>query len=826
MEIELQQKTALVAANRFYSYAQLWGLADLMATSFPEAGQKVAICSENSAAWLLALYGGWRHENIIVPMDYLSTPEELAYMLDDCQPAMLCHSDKTATVVQKALELSKHRCTLFNLDQFSQPEDVLASTKLQRNNDDIALILYTSGTTGSPKGVVLSFGNLQSNIDAVCGRPIIALNGDRVMGVPIFSTDTRCLILLPLHHILPLLGTAVMPLYNGGSIYICPSLSGDAIRDIMCTYHITHMVGVPRLYAVICKGIKDIVMGHAATRAIYKLAKYVDSLAFSRLVFKAVQAKFGGCMQYCVCGGAALDPEIARDLRVFGFEILEGYGMTEASPMIAFTHPNGTRIGTAGQMVPGVEVCTIDGELCARGANIMQGYYQRPEETAAVLTDGWLHTGDLGTISEDGFVTITGRCKEILVLNNGKNINPAEIESKLELLGQGIKEAAVLLVHGQLHALLVPENTAVTDFNAPINQYNQTVSPAKKIMGYTVCNAEIPRTRMGKIQRYKLNELLESQQKETCTPADIQDPDTYSPTARAVINYLNNMTGITVNPSQHLELDLGLDSLDKITLLSFIEHTFGLTCQEQNINSLSTIAELIDYIEKNKTKIDTVEENWQEILNENIKLKLPKSGFIHNILTTAASLTAKFCFRFKLSGRENLPQKPVIIAANHQSYADGLFISLLMTRRTFKKTLFLAKQKHFDSKLGQFLARHCNIIVMDINTNIKESMQKMAQALKQGNNVVIFPEGTRSLDGHLANFKRSFAIVSSELHVPVVPAVIKGAEKALPKGRIIPKIFSNISVSFLPPMESNDKDYQQLTTSVQEEIAAELQKAA
>ncbi len=836
MEIKLKNKLALVSKEGTFTYRELFGLSDLLAQSFPAAGAKVAIFSENSAFWLMALYGAWRAKNLPVPIDYLATPEELAYMLNDCEPELICCSDKTREVAEKALQLTSHKCPLFNLSTFALPTEFpKAAAGLNRSDDELALLLYTSGTTGTPKGVPLTFRNIKSNIDAVCGRPIIAFNGEKVMGVPIYDEDTRCLILLPLHHILPLLGTGVMPLYNGGTLYICPSLSGDDIRYIMNTYHITHMVGVPRLYSVICQGIKNIVMAKAITRALYRLSRKVNSLKFSRIIFKAVQNKFGGALRYCVCGGAALEPEIARDLRAFGFELLEGFGMTEASPMLSFTRPGRTKIGTAGEIVPGVEVKTIAGELVARGANIMAGYYKRPEETAEIIQDGWLHTGDLGFVDEAGYVTITGRSKEIIVLPNGKNINPVEIEEKLESLTPFLAETAVLLHNGQLYAILVPEekvlassgvvNIEETICTQIIDPYNRTASPAKRLMGYTIAHIELPRTRMGKLRRFQLEELLNKLVVGADKP-EVNELENITPAGQTLINYLAKTTGIKVRLNHHLELNLGLDSLDKVTLLAFIEDTFGLKMSEQQLAEYAHVGELLAYIEKNMTQLSAHEEDWYTLLQKGENLPMPKSSLVHSLLKGLCALAARLCFRLKLSGQENLPPKPVIIAANHQSYADGLFLSMLLDRRTFKRTIIIAKEKHFNLKFMKFLARRCNIILMDINSNVKESMQKMAQALKKGYNVIIFPEGTRSSDGKLTNFKRSFAIVSSELEVPIVPAVIKGASKAMPKGRILPRLFSKISVSFLPPVAGGEKDYQELTKEVQEEIASALSKAA
>ena len=249
---------------------------------------------------------------------------------------------------------------------------------------DTAVLIYTSGTTGSPKGVMLSYENLKANIEAVSEH------------VPIFVHEQRLLAILPFHHAFPLQGTLLAPFYVGATVALLDRLTSADIVEALNAYKITLIIGVPRLYQLFHKGLMEKINASPAARALLGISRSVGSLAFGRWVFKRVQQGFGGQIRFFVSGGAKLDEDVGRDLSAMGFEILEGYGMTEAAPMITFTRPGDVEIGSSGRALFCTKVEIRSGEIVASGRNIMQGYWNRAEETAAVLRDGWLYTGDQG----------------------------------------------------------------------------------------------------------------------------------------------------------------------------------------------------------------------------------------------------------------------------------------------------------------------------------------------------------------------------------------------------------------------------------------------
>ena len=398
--------------------------------------QRIIIFSENREEWIYAFFGIWKQGFIAVPVDATSTVSDLAYIINDCRPSAIWVSENTAEMAKEAIAQVGHTMELMTLgdikNEGSTPAGGTDEMVFEGSKDEPCLIIYTSGTTGSPKGVMLSYDNLEANISGVADE------------VPIFSKERRTLVLLPVHHILPLMGCIIAPITRGGGVAICPTLSGPDIMNMLCKGQIAIMIGVPRLWQTLYYGIKKKIDASFITRALFNLCATVNNRSLSRFIFQSVHKKMGGHLDYCVSGGAALDTEIGNGLKTLGLEVLEGYGMTETAPIISFARPGDYIPGCSGKPLPSVEVKIVDGELCARGRNLMLGYYNRPEETADVIdSDGFLHTGDLASLDEEGRVTITGRKKEIIVLSNGKNVQPNEIEFQLEKYDTYVKEAAV-----------------------------------------------------------------------------------------------------------------------------------------------------------------------------------------------------------------------------------------------------------------------------------------------------------------------------------------------------------------------------------------------
>lgn len=809
-----RDKTAMAVGDKQVSYHQLlMKVTHFSQISPKEKGAKTLIISENRAGWVYALFSIWNNGGIAVPVDSASTASEFAYIINDCQPCAVWVSEGKLQIVNEAIALSDHKPKILMItDELEEPVEDMAVANITYEKSEIAVIIYTSGTTGSPKGVMLSFDNLEANIKAVSED------------VRIFRPDICVMILLPLHHILPLLGSLVAPLSVGGSVAMSPSMAAADIMATLQNNHVGMIIGVPRLYATLFKGIYDKINKSAIARAMYALAKAVGSRSFSRLLFKSVRDKMGGSIEYMVSGGAALEKSVGEGFKILGLDVLEGYGMTEAAPMIAFTRPDEICPGVSGKPMPCVQIDIRDGEICAKGRNIMMGYYNRPEETADVVRDGWLYTGDLGYLNKKGQLVITGRKKEIIVLSNGKNVNPVEIEHKLEHYAAYVKEAGVIPLKDQLHAIIVPADDAARVLSADelmekvkwevIEPYNRSVSAYKKVMNFSLYNGELPRTKLEKLQRYKLADLLKQTAEVKEQPA-IVEPD--SQVYRILRDFIADEKNCTVRPTDHIEMDLGLDSLDKVGLQVFIQSSFGMEISSDQMVSFANVAEMAQYVTEQKTRMEVEKVDWKRILKEKVSLQLPKSWFTGRLFVKMTKPFLHMYFGLKAKGLDQIPNGPVIIAPNHQSFLDGMFVMAFLKWNTIKNTYFYAKEQHIKRPFFKALANRHNVIVMDMS-NLKDSIQKLGVALKKQKNLIIFPEGTRTSNGDMGEFKKTFAILSKELNVPVVPVSITGAYDAMPKGRIIPRPFKKVVVEFLEPIYPLKDSYETLTNNVYSRI--------
>ena len=830
-------KIAIISSKDNISYQDLNNRIVFYSLYTPkQKNAKTIIISENRLGWVYAFFSIWYNHGIAVPVDASATIQDLAYILNDCHPEFIWTSKEKEQTVKDALKESGLDIPYLYIEDYEHASMEISENAASTDADDdfmvtrsndIALIIYTSGTTGSPKGVMLSYTNLNANLIGVCEQ------------VPIFNANRRTMVLLPVHHVLPLMGTIIAPILTGGGIIICPSMTGPDIMDCLCRGKVAIFVGVPRLWQTLYSGIKKKIDEKAVTRLLFNICRKVNSRALSRFVFQSVRNKMGGNIYCCVSGGAALDKEIGEGLRTLGLDVLEGYGMTETAPMISFTRPGDIIPGCAGLPLPSMECKIVNGELLAKGPNVMLGYYNRPEETAEVIDkDGFIHTGDLARMDERGRIYITGRSKEIIVLSNGKNVQPNEIEFKLEKYDDKVKEAAVVQDGDMLRAIIVPQEAwaiSLTDSEVEaalkkevIEPYNLSVANYKKLMSIFVYRNALPRTKLDKLQRYKLKAIIENAHKKSESNAkdsDYAKADNLEAEYKVISEYIEQEKKITIKPDDHIETDLAFDSLDKVGLQSFIESTFGMEVTQDKLISLGNVKEIAQYIHKQKTKMEVGETDWKAILSaDNKSLNLPKTSPFYTFYAKAFKGFFKLYNRLSVKGIENIPANgPFIIAPNHQSFLDGPLAVTGMNCKTIRDCYFYATEEHVKGTATKYLAQHNNIILME-RRNLKNSILKLSEVLKEGKNIVIFPEGSRTHTGKLSAFKKTFAILSKEINVPIVPVCIKGAFEANPRGKKTYKPHP-ISVEYLSPIEPATTDtYDSLTAKVKAAISSCLEK--
>ena len=501
------------------------GLAAGLINAGVGRGEHVALLSENRPEWVLTYLAISSAGAVIVPLDALMSQPEVANILSSSKARVLICSRKFYADMQPITrELNVQLYTLESQpDSTETPLPVATDISLHDPApSDLAVIIFTSGTTGFSKGVMLSHENLCSDVDSV------------LKAIRILPTDNFHL-LLPLNHTYSSTVNMLVPLGGGARATFSTSYKSRDILDDIRIAGVTLLVGVPQVYENIMLGINRAVSEAPAIRRLLFRVFYALSgaankvgLNLGRLLFSSLRTKAGmASLRFMISGGAALRPAVNRYFQRLGFTLLQGYGLTETSPILSVNREERTRIGSSGQAIPGVELridhpdpTTGIGEICARGPNVMLGYYQNPEATSAVLRDGWFHTGDAGYLDRDGFLFITGRIKSMIVTAAGKNVYPEEIESQLNA-SPYIIESLVLGVERQrgageeLYALIVPDKTVLelekenghdvnvmAEIQAVVEAYNKSVPTYRSIRQWQLREEEFVKTSSRKIKRF------------------------------------------------------------------------------------------------------------------------------------------------------------------------------------------------------------------------------------------------------------------------------------------------------------------------------------
>ncbi len=761
-------------------------------------GDKVVIFSENRPEYHYSFFSTWKNKGVAVCVDSSSTSDDLAYIISDCSPKILITSSECLDTAKEAAAKSDPGIKILlmeDLDKELRTSEKKPEDFMEPDDEQLAVILYTSGTTGNPKGVMLTYKNIRVNLREIEGMGIAEMGKDTLLAI------------LPFHHILPLVFTVILPLNYRITAIILKEVSSDSIKDALSKHSISIIIGVPRLYELLHKGVMGKIKSNKIAKILFQLASHVNNQSFRKKLFKKVHQAFGGNIKYLVSGGAKLDEQIAKDFTILGFSVLEGYGMTECAPIISVTRPDKIKPGSPGQILDCMEVkIEDDGEILVKGPNVMLGYYNKPEETKeAIDSEGWLHTGDIGSLDKDKFLFITGRKKELIILANGKNIAPTEIEFKIRELSKDIiQEIVVLENKNQLTAVIYPNfktlmekgisNIAETVKWEVIDPYNLQVPNYKKIHNIKIVSEELPKTKLGKFKRFKVKELL---QEKAAVQKEVKEPDYREYTI--IKKYLEEEKGIKILPNSHLELDLGLDSLDLIELGSFLKSTFSLEIKEDILIENSTVEKLAQYLKINASEISDGKTDWGKILNEDIDIEFPRSWKVLRAVKIILWPVFALYFRLNKNGMKNLPNSPTIIVGNHQSFIDGFMVVNSLPNKVLKNTYFLATVKYFNTPFMKTMADNSNVLVIDINKDLSMTLKGVAKVLKNGKNIVIFPEGARTRSGEVEEFKKAFAIIAKELNVPVVTFGIDGPYEAMPAGQSFPKP-KKLRIKFFKPI--------------------------
>ncbi|MBI4530015.1 MAG: AMP-binding protein [Candidatus Latescibacteria bacterium] len=785
-------------------------------------GDRVFLYSENRPEWGVAYCAAAAMGVTVIPIDQQIRAQEIWSLAELTEARAILASDvcfnKLSRKSLRANSLSPSPVHILNIDNFGLPfghpamheppprEGDFSPPKI--SPDATASIIFTS-TVVNPRGVMLSHRNFMSDLLALA-EVQRAYDTDQFLSV------------LPLHHTLEFTGGFLMPIFGGATITYVETLKSRVIIDLMRETGTTCLLTVPRIFTILFDRLQRLTRAEGENTVVKKL----------RLL---------------VSGGAALPPEVYDDYQSLGLTIYEGYGLTETAPILTVNPIGKSKKGSVGKALPGIKL-KIDrpnkkgeGEIVVGGPNVMSGYYKNKAATDTVLRDGWLYTGDLGSLDEEGYLFITGRCKNLIVTGAGKNVYPEEVEFLYRDL-PWVKELCVLgmksprTLSEEVHAVAVlntngHDSKALRDrvFEAAY-EISQGLPAYQRIHRMHLWEEPLPRLVDGRIDHQEVQARLKADRLEAVKVAtDGPVDDTFAPWERethALISHLTGLTEIEVAAYRESPLETLIDSLMGVELAAALEQRFGLSIPDDVMLRYRTLQDVMDAVEthrdeeENAAQEDTYSSTrqptdtvsyWSKIFSTDGHQETsttPEAGLGQEVaqacLWAFGGVIYRIYFDLRTFGHEHLPQdRSFLIAANHCSHLDSPAI-LLSTRKSVDRLYILgAKDYFFNTALKSWFFRtFLNATPFDRHGNFSEGLIACRSLLGKRRPLLIFPEGTRSITGQIQKFKIGLGVLALELNVPVVPAYIDGTYASFPKGKSFPKK-GHISVTFGPLVETD-----------------------
>jgi long-chain acyl-CoA synthetase len=885
LEIQRQETVERVTFAELTRMSE--SVANWLSTHVPGEA-RVAILAANHPRWVAAYLGIIAAGKTAVPLDTAFHADQVKKLLIDSGASLLFCDVKHLPVATEAVnginvgvvmtsasaERTPHKD---NEPNFAADLDsIFAAGPAEFHpvvpaDSDLAALLYTSGTTADPKGVMLAHSNLVGEANSVLS--VIKIDSsDALLGI------------LPMFHVLAQMANLFLPLFNGARVVYLETLNTTELLRALQERNITVFCVVPQFFYLIHERIfnelnKRGKLTLRLVRTLMALNRGLRKIGVNagKVFFGKIHATFGARMRYLVTGGSRFDPGIARDFYSFGIDVLNAYGLTETTGGAFINPPGHVVFGSVGQPFPGVEAKIVDpkavedgapaaGEIAIRGAIVMKGYWNRPEATEQVLRDGWFYTGDLGYFDPRGNLFITGRGKEVIVLANGKNVYPEEIEAHY-LQAPLVKEICVMALESRpgdptserLHAVIVPnfellrERKIVNSKEAirfEIEALSHKIASTKRLGSYDIWQDDLPRTTTRKLKRFQIEKKVRELKEKGAGDSEIgtEKPLTADEQqwlerddvkrALEIVRESSRNKLESIRPTHNLELDLGLDSMQRVELLTALEQQLGGDVPEAQLGEIYSVRDLLDAIlssaERGEGQVGATAPAWSTILSEPITdpevLALARHNmFAEVFFFLVGRIVYLFTldrFHLKIRGLENLPEKgPYLLCSNHQSYIDPIVMASTLPWRLFRLTFALGTSEIFGKGFMRRLARWLRVVVLDPDANLVPAMRAGAFGLNHGRVLILYPEGERTNDGSPRVFRKGAAILSIHTQAPIVPVAIDGFYEAWPRHKKYPK-FARLQLVFGKPIqpppvsEANESAYEQLTSDLKSRVVA------
>jgi long-chain acyl-CoA synthetase len=809
-----------------YTYAEVGaaarGFAERLHRSGIGKGDAVVFWSENRPEWIVAFWGCLLTGAVVVPIDYRASPDFLARVARIVRARLLLVGEEVPPLSQSrgSVEAPTWRFHELSWNDGQPPQVDIA-------RDDVAEIIFTSGATAEPKGVVITHRNVLANVVPV-EREILKY---RKYARP-FS-PLRFLNLLPLSHMFgQAMATFIPPVLAGEVIFIRGYNPSDIVDQIK-RRRISVLISVPKILDVLREHVL-----RAGLTSPHAHAVSGDAPAFTPQGghfilrwwrYRRIHRLFGMKFWAFVVGAAPLDTDLEKFWGELGFAVVQGYGLTETAPIVSLNHPFSMKKGSVGKAIAGVDIkIAPDGEILVRGENVTKGYFNADQDTAKAFEDGWFHTGDIGEIAGDGQLYIRGRKKEMIVTPEGLNVFPEDVEKVLNQIA-GVRDSAVVGVRlgseERVHAVLVLEPGI--DPDAVVREANSRLDDHQKIRRALVWpEPELPRTEgTRKLRRAAIRDWV----------ASGAVPRLVTEGADRLTALLAKYAGRTdISPNTSLE-ELGLSSLDRVELMVALEDAFQTRIDESAFAEARDLTQLRSVV-AHASEADAAPA--EPVVFPRWNRSWPARALRRISLPTWVLPLARVFAWIHVDGREHLRDihTPVIFASNHQSHMDTpVILAALPSRLRYRVAPAMAKEffkAHFyPEQYGRFawFTNSLNYYLASLFFNAfplpqreagaRQTLRYIGEMIGSGVSVLIFPEGRRTEDGSIDRFRPGIGMIASRLEVPVVPVRLEGLDRVLhPSARMARP--GRVRVAFGAPIRLNGDDYQALAKQVEDAVRA------
>lgn len=780
-------------------------------------GTNAVVIGENSPEWIIAYNGIMLTGACTVPVDPNIPPSEIESITATTEAKVVFCSKVYLNLFRTLKEKYSHIEKIVLLETKSDGKEPTFEEFIKSGNEekdafdsnfspeDPIVIIFTSGTTGKPKGVVLT----QKNFTAIALHGIPRMKAD--------AEDTMCAV-LPLHHVFGSAACIAAALCSGMDVVVVPYVKGPLILEALKDKGVTILPAVPKMISLFYESIlHNVKKKGPMVNSVFAGLKTVSATTgdvfgpgFRRSLFSSVHKGFGGKLRLIISGGAALNKKYWNGFRLMGFNILEGYGLTETYGPITVCPAEDPRLGAVGPALPENEIKILApdengvGEVLLRGSCIFKGYYKDDELTKDVFDDdGWFHTGDLGRLDKDNYLIISGRKKDLIVLDNGKNVYPDELE---DYYGTSplIEEIGVFGVthkDGEIVAAAIVPSKEIRKNHSVVQatdliydeliRMGKTIPVYRRISDFITVYTPLPRTTTRKLKKMELRKMYNSIKRKSANReiADEQlsviemalmETAEFKRILDCIIGGSPKIDPNIVNPRSHLEIDLGFDSLKRIELLSQIEHRFSIMIPEDLFEKMETVGDLVSLVHEHNSEgkspsVESVLNLKDRILSDSVEIiKLPPKT--SPVLTKLSGAV----LNIKSSGTDLLKdaKTPLIFASNHGHLLDVAWILSALPLSLKDDTFYIADKKSDKFPPIPYAFHQSNVLKHEKTGDPIEMLKIYLSVIRKNKHLIIFPEGTMSKNGVIGQFKSGIGLLARETGAAIVPVKIASPKHA------------------------------------------------